>query len=72
MSRQSNVICRFRVALKLLSDVCLMYTGVLTFADGDQSFFPVYEPTQEELKERYRAVEGEPDVIHYDSRKEGE
>jgi hypothetical protein len=41
-------------------------------ADGEQSYYPVYEPTQEELKARYRAAEGAPVVDHYDSKKEGE
>ena len=39
--------------------------------DGEQSFFPVYEPTQEELKARYKAAEGGPMVDHYDAKKEG-
>jgi hypothetical protein len=44
---------------------------VLTCTDGEQSFFPVYEPTQEELKARYKVAEGGPIVDHYDAKKEG-
>jgi hypothetical protein len=31
---------------------------LLRWIDGEQSFFPVYEPTQEELKARYKVAEG--------------
>jgi hypothetical protein len=44
---------------------------VLPCTDGEQSFFPVYEPTQEELKARYKVAEGGPMVDHYDAKKEG-
>lgn len=39
--------------------------------DGAQSFFPVYEPTQEDLKARLKAAEGPADTKHYDANQEG-
>jgi hypothetical protein len=39
--------------------------------DGAQSFFPVYEPTQEDLKARLKAAEGPADTKHYDADQEG-
>ncbi|KAI5453607.1 hypothetical protein NCC49_005431 [Naganishia albida] len=37
---------------------------------GAQSFFPVYEPTQEDLKARLKAAEGPADTKHYDANQE--
>lgn len=39
--------------------------------DGAQSFFPVYEPTQEDLKARLKAAEGPADTKYYDADQEG-
>jgi hypothetical protein len=39
--------------------------------DGPQSFFPVYEPTQEDLKARLKAAEGPADTKYYDANGEG-
>ncbi|OCF73238.1 hypothetical protein I204_06469 [Kwoniella mangroviensis CBS 8886] len=38
--------------------------------DGDQNFFPVYEPDQDALKKKYREAEEEARAHHYDSTKE--
>jgi len=40
-------------------------------SDGDQSFFPVYEPDPEAIRAKYRAAEEEARAHHYDSTKEG-
>ncbi|KAJ9120118.1 hypothetical protein QFC22_003016 [Naganishia vaughanmartiniae] len=37
---------------------------------GPQSFFPVYEPTQEDLRARLKAAEGPADTKHYDANEE--
>lgn len=39
--------------------------------DGPQSFFPVYEPTQEDLKARLKVAEGPADTKYYDANGEG-
>jgi hypothetical protein len=76
LSRQSNVICESamnHISASVGSTTLIVISvRTLSITDGAQSYFPVYEPTQEELKARYRAAEGEPVVDHYDSKKEGE
>jgi hypothetical protein len=38
---------------------------------GDQQYYPVYEPSLEDLKARWKAAEGPPDEKHYDGNAEG-
>jgi hypothetical protein len=40
-------------------------------ADGDQNFFPVYEPDADALRKKWREAEEEARAHHYDSTKEG-
>ena len=40
--------------------------------DGDQNFFPVYEPDADALKKKWLEAEEEARAHHYDSTKEGE
>jgi hypothetical protein len=40
--------------------------------DGDQNFFPVYEPDADALRKKWREAEEEARAHHYDSTKEGE
>lgn len=40
--------------------------------DGDQNYFPVYEPDPEAIKKKYLEAEREARAHHYDSTKEGE
>jgi hypothetical protein len=39
--------------------------------DGDQNFFPVYEPDADALRKKWREAEEEARAHHYDSTKEG-
>lgn len=39
--------------------------------DGDQNFFPVYEPDVDALRKKWREAEEEARAHHYDSTKEG-
>lgn len=43
----------------------------LTVLDGDQNFFPVYEPDADVIKQKYREAEEAARAHHYDSTKEG-
>jgi hypothetical protein len=45
-----------------------VYTDLV---DGDQNFFPVYEPDPDALRRKYLAAEEEARAHHYDSTKEG-
>lgn len=45
--------------------------GQLTRTDGDQNFFPVYEPDADAIKKKYREAEEAARAHHYDSTKEG-
>ena len=49
----------------------LLVWGGLTI-DGDQNFFPVYEPDADALKKKWLEAEEEARAHHYDSTKEGE
>jgi hypothetical protein len=43
----------------------------LMSVDGDQNFFPVYEPDADVIKQKYREAEEAARAHHYDSTKEG-
>ena len=45
--------------------------GALSFTVGDQNYFPIYEPTQEELKARWEAAEDPAAEKFYDGKAEG-
>lgn len=50
----------------MLSCFCFFAT-----TDGDHQYYPVYEPSVEELQARLKAAEGEPVEKHYDGNAEG-
>lgn len=69
-NRTSSVSSEHAPVTCCISVLTLCIVG-MPCTDGEQSFFPVYEPTQEELKARYKVAEGGPMVDHYDAKKEG-
>lgn len=48
------------------ADLCILYVV------GDQQYFPVYEPSAEDLKARMKEAEGPADEKHYDGNAEGQ
>jgi len=54
------------------SYVSMKYMGAVLISDGDQNFFPVYEPDADALRKKWREAEEEARAHHYDSTKEGE
>lgn len=66
MSRNSKVI---RTSLLLTIMGLRSKTDKMT--DGDQNFFPVYEPDADVIKQKYREAEEAARAHHYDSTKEG-